>query len=76
MALDLTPDETATGDTLDSLVNDNPWLIKYLVDGATDETDPNGDIAVIIEDEDPPNDSGDSTGDGSNNNGNGKGKKN
>jgi hypothetical protein len=62
ISMDLTPDESAGGDALDSLVNDNPWLIKYLVDGATDEADPNGNIALIIDDEDPPDDTGGSAG--------------
>jgi hypothetical protein len=52
VSLDLTPDESATDDALGHLVNDNPWLLSYLVDGATDATDPNSDIAVIINDED------------------------
>ena len=61
-------------DTLDRLVNDNPWLVKYLVDGANDEIDPNGDIAVIIEDEETQDDSSGSADDPANNNGNGKNK--
>ena len=74
ISLDLTPDESAADDALDILVNDNPWLVKYLVDGATDETDPNSDIAVIIDDEDPPNDGDGSSDDTASNPGNGKGK--
>ena len=74
--MDLTPDESTADETLDSLVNNNPWLIKYLVDGARDETDPNEDIAVIIEEEDPPDDSGGSGDEPPGNSGNGKGKKN
>jgi hypothetical protein len=53
VAIDLTPDESVAEDTLDSLVNDNPWLIKYLLNGAEEETNPNDDIAVVIPDEDP-----------------------
>jgi len=60
ISMDLTPDESMAEEALGSLVNDNPWLIKYLVDGATDETDPNGDIALVIDEEDPLNDSGSS----------------
>ncbi len=52
ISMDLTPDESAAEDTLDGLVNNNPWLIKYLVDGASEESDPNKDIAVVIIDED------------------------
>ena len=74
ISLDLTPDESAAEDTLDSLVNDNPWLINYLMDGAEEETDPNSDIAVIIDDEDSPNDSDGSSDDTASNPGNGKGK--
>ena len=59
ISLDLTPDQSDADDALDTLVNNNPWLIKYLVDGANDETDPNSDIALIIDDEDQPDDSGD-----------------
>ena len=57
ISMDLTPDEDAANEALDTLVNGNPWLTKYLVDGAADATDPNGDIAVVIEDEDPPEES-------------------
>jgi hypothetical protein len=56
------------------LVHDNPWLIKYLVDGATEETYPNGDIAMIFKDEETQNDSSRSADDPANNNGNGNGK--
>jgi Ca2+-binding RTX toxin-like protein len=58
ISMDLTPDESAAEDTLDGLVNNNPWLIKYLVDGASEESDPNKDITVVIIDEDA-QDSGD-----------------
>ena len=74
ISMDLTPDESAAGDNLDSLVNDNPWLIKYLVDGATQEGDPNGDIAVIIEDEEPPDTGGDTEDEPPSNPGKGKKK--
>jgi len=74
ISLDLTPDESTADDALDILVNDNPWLVKYLVDGATDETDPNSDIAVIIDDENPPNDGDGSSDDTTSNPVNGKGK--
>jgi Ca2+-binding RTX toxin-like protein len=57
VSLDMTPDESTADEALGSLVNENPWLIRYLVDGATEEADPNSDIAVIIDDEDPQVDS-------------------
>ena len=53
VAMDLTPDASTAEDTLDSLVNDNPWLVKYLLNGAEDDTNPNDDIAVVIPKEDP-----------------------
>jgi hypothetical protein len=62
VAMDLTPDETAAADAMDALVNDNPWLIKYLLNGAEEDTNPNDDIAVVVPQEDPPSDSGDSGG--------------
>jgi hypothetical protein len=71
ISMDLTPDESTAGDTLNTLVNDNPWLIQYLVDGATGGTDPNGNIAVIIDDEETQNDSGDASDDTTSNPGNG-----
>jgi Ca2+-binding RTX toxin-like protein len=75
ISMDLTPDESAARDTLNTLVNDNPWLIQYLVDGATGGTDPNGNIAVIIDDEETQNDSGDASDDTTSNPGNGNGNK-
>ena len=57
ITLDLTPDEILTQDYLDKLINTNPWLIKFLVDGASDDTDPNSDIVVVI-DEEPAQDTG------------------
>jgi hypothetical protein len=57
ISMDMTPDEDVANETLDTLVNDNTWLVRYLVDGATDENDPNGDIAVVINDEDQPEES-------------------
>ncbi len=51
ISLDLTPHENTVDDTLNSLVNNNPWLIKYLVDGAEEDTDPNGDIVVVVPEE-------------------------
>jgi len=79
ISLDLTPDESDADDALDSLINDNPWLIKYLLDGAEEE-DPNSDIAVVINNEDLQNDDGSSaenaqTPSDDAANGNGKGKK-
>jgi hypothetical protein len=53
ISMDLTPDANTADDTLDSLVNDNPWLIKYLLNGAEDDTNPNDDISVVIPEEDP-----------------------
>jgi hypothetical protein len=50
--VDLTPDETDAEETLDSLVNDNPWLVKYLVDGAEEDTNPNANISIVLDDED------------------------
>jgi Ca2+-binding RTX toxin-like protein len=73
ISLDLTPDETTAQDDLNILVNNNPWLIKYLVDGANQEDDPNGDIAVVLND-DGDQDTGDVPADLLPNN-NGKGKK-
>ncbi len=52
ISLDLTPDESTAEDTLDSLVNDNPWLVKYLLDGAEEDTDPNANISIVLDDED------------------------
>jgi hypothetical protein len=46
ISMDFTPDESAAEDTLHSLVNDNPWLVKYLVDGA--EEDPNINISIVL----------------------------
>jgi hypothetical protein len=73
ISMDLTPDETVADEALDTLVNDNPWLVKYLVYGATDENDPNGDIAVVIDDEDQTEESAGADGTSSDS---GKGKKN
>ena len=58
ISMDLALDESAAEETIDGLVNNNPWLIKYLVDGASEESDPNKDIAVVIINEDA-QDSGD-----------------
>ena len=71
ISVDLTPDEDIADEAMDTLVNDNPWLVRYLVYGATDETDPNGDIAVVIDDEVPAED-GAGTDDTSSNPGTGK----
>ena len=57
--LDLTPDESVAQDSLASLVNSNPWLIKYLLDGA-EEADPNGDIVLVLGDDDAESDGADS----------------
>lgn len=57
ISLDLTPDESGAEDTLDTLVNDNPWLVKYLLDGAEEDTDPNGDIAITVLPDDEESDS-------------------
>jgi hypothetical protein len=75
ISLDMTPDENEAEETLDSLVNDNPWLINYLVDGADEGTDPNGNIAVIIDDEETQNDGDGASDDPTGNPGNGSGKK-
>jgi hypothetical protein len=53
VSLDLTAEDSASDQLLGSLVNDNPWVVKYLVDGAGDLIDPNDDIVLIIDDEDP-----------------------
>jgi hypothetical protein len=79
ISLDLTPDETAAQNDLTILVNDNPWLIKYLFDGANQEEDPNRDISVVIGEE-TQNDDGSSAENGQmpsddSSAGNGKGKK-
>jgi hypothetical protein len=76
VSMDMTPDESAADEALGSLVNDNPWLIKYLVDGATEATDPNSDIALVIDEEDPQDDSDGCADDTPSNPGKGKGKKN
>jgi hypothetical protein len=56
VSMDLTPDESAADQSLTDLVNDNPWLIKYLVDGASNVNDPNDDIVLVIDDEGAPDD--------------------
>jgi hypothetical protein len=82
ISMDLTPDETTVQDDLNILVNNNPWLTKYLVDGAYQQADPNGDIVLVIDEEEAPDDNGSSADalqtspdDSSNNNGKGKGAK-
>jgi hypothetical protein len=57
ISLDLTPDESIAEDSLASLVNDNPWLVKYLLDGAEEDTDPNSDIAITVLADDEESDS-------------------
>jgi hypothetical protein len=52
VALDLTPEEGAAEEALDALVNANPWLIKFLLDGADDAVDPNAAIALVVNDDD------------------------
>jgi hypothetical protein len=47
ISLDLTPDESLTEDYLSDLVNENPWLVKYLTDGAEEEN-PNDDISITL----------------------------
>jgi hypothetical protein len=81
ISLDLTPDESLTEDSLAALVDENQWLIKYLVEGA-EGADPNGDIAITlpVDDEDGSGDTAatdtESTSDPvADNPGNGKGKK-
>ena len=37
-----------------------PWLIRYLMDGAEEDTDPNSDIVVVLGDDDVENDGADS----------------
>ena len=56
VSLDMTPDESAAEDALADLVNDNPWLVKYLVDGAGDANDPNHDTVLVIEHGNTPDD--------------------
>jgi len=75
ISLDLTPDESTADTSLTELINGNPWLVKYLVDGATDGTDPNSNIAVIIGDEETQNDSGYASDDLTGNPDSGNGKK-
>jgi Ca2+-binding RTX toxin-like protein len=53
VAIDLTPDESVAKDSMASLVDENPWLVKYLLNGAEDDTNPNDDIAVVIPKDDP-----------------------
>jgi hypothetical protein len=49
LSLDLTPDENLTEDFLADLVNESPWLVKYLTDGAEDEDGgPNDDISITL----------------------------
>ena len=81
ISLDLTPDESVVEDSLAALVNENPWLVKYLTDGA-EGADPNGDIAITlpVDDEEGSGDTAatdtESTSDPvADNSGNGKGKK-
>jgi len=33
---------------LADLVNENPWLVKYLTDGGEDEAGPNDDISITL----------------------------
>ena len=47
LSLDLTPDENLTEDYLAGLVYENPWLVKYLNDGAEEEN-PNDDISITL----------------------------
>jgi hypothetical protein len=51
IVMDLTPEESAVDDALNTLVNENPWLVKFLVDGTSDSSDPNGDVVVVISDD-------------------------
>jgi hypothetical protein len=51
ISMDLTPEAAAAQDELDELVGAHPWLVKFLVDGASDDTDPNSDIFVVIDDD-------------------------
>ncbi len=61
VAMDLTPDDSAADDSMAALVDENPWLIKYLLNGAEDDdANPNDDIALVIPGENPQSDSGDS----------------
>jgi hypothetical protein len=50
VSLDLTPDESNADASLTELVNGNPWLVKYLVDGTNDVNDPNQDIVLVLDD--------------------------
>jgi hypothetical protein len=69
ISMDLTPDEASAQDDFDQLVDANPWLVNFLVNGTNDDDDPNDDIALVISDEEavdpdedpaapPPNNSG------------------
>ncbi|MEJ2168026.1 MAG: hypothetical protein P8X90_21090, partial [Desulfobacterales bacterium] len=51
ISMDMTPDEDAADEALGSLVNDNPWLVKYLVDGASGAKDPNENIVLVLDDD-------------------------
>jgi hypothetical protein len=50
--MDYTPEPGVAESALAKLVNENPWLIKYLVDGAQD--DPNSDISIVLPIDDQP----------------------
>ena len=52
ISMDMTPEDSAADRALGDLVNDNPWLAGYLVNGAREDTNPNDDIALIIDDQD------------------------
>ncbi len=73
VAMDLTPDET-DDDAMDALVNENPWLVNFLVARASDDTDPNSDIIVVINDDDAQDTGDDRAVPPPSNNGNGKRK--
>ena len=49
VSLDLTPDEGTAAASLTEMVNGNPWLVKYLVDGASNVNDPNRDIVLVLD---------------------------
>jgi hypothetical protein len=53
VAIDLTPDESVAKDSLAALVDENPWLTKYLLNGAEDnDTNSSVNTAVVIPKED------------------------
>jgi hypothetical protein len=80
LAMDLTPDGATAEDVMDALIDENPWLIKHLLNGAAeDDTNSNDHTAVVIPNEDPQDSSteasSDPVGDPPSKPGGGKGKR-